>query len=804
MRKWMVILGMLLMTTGLLYAHRGGPDDYGYIFIDDEDRVEFNWIDTIGATSTGIYGDDASGAITLPFAFSYYGETYYTLNASTNGVLSVMPIYGLAASNVFLPSSYSPNGVIAPYWDDGKVIEGEGEILTKMIGIEPERKFVITYLNQLLPYTADTSYLTYQIIIEESTEGDNPIIFQYLDVQCDPPFDYEDNSYGRSATVGIEDTLGEAGLTYLYNDSLLFSGRAIKFFVPPTLEHNIAVSDISLPIIIITDAPFDISIKVYNVGVHDEIDIPVGLDIFGPMGEFVDAMDTVISSLPADSTIEVVFNSFTVSDTGEYTFTAYTTLEGDDDSSNDTLSVELTAYEHISSGGPDFSGYRWYDSFNPDGPTSHSIDIADAVLTEITGDDRTGVLLLPFTFVYYGVDYDSIFVSTNGFASFIELSSSEPSNDIIPDDGTPNAVLAPYWDDMKLNTEIDSESGIYTKTLENEFHIIWYHAFLPYSSEDNPVTFEMVLYADSSILFNYDAVVTPNYPSHTNGVSATVGIESPDGTTGLLYEYNAMPISNPLLDNFAILFLEEELVDTSPPVIVHESPETLFAFGENTTLSATINDYSDIATDSLYYQIEDEWFAVSYDSVVLSTYYYSFPTPAPSSTIPYYFAATDASVSGYRATLPESAPEETFSLYFLPIHTGGPDAGDYRFIDSDAGTSVDPIFEWVELDPTLGGEGTPLYLGDDVLSDPIYLGGYFNFYGVNYDSIRICSNGWATLLIDDTYPEYLPYFPDPELPNAVLSPWWTDLSMTEGEGTVFCPKLGRQAWALIMPAILVF
>ena len=307
MKRGVICWCVLLAMVSLLLGHRGGPDDYGYIFMDDEEGVEYNWINTTGATSVGLFDDDGDATITLPFPFTYYGETYTELNVSTNGFFAVMPIEVDAYTNAPMPTSDDPNGTIALYWNDGEVVEGESDILIKTVGTEPERKFVVTFLNHKIPLYTSESYLTYQMIIEEVTEGDNPIVFQYQDVECDPLEDYADDSYGRSATVGIEDATGNVGLTYLYDDSLLTSGRAVKFFVAPTVGHNVLVSEIELPVILLLDVPFDVGVKVSNIGENDEVDIPLYLEVYNPEDELIAERDTTISSLLADSSVVLNF-----------------------------------------------------------------------------------------------------------------------------------------------------------------------------------------------------------------------------------------------------------------------------------------------------------------------------------------------------------------------------------------------------------------------------------------------------------------------------------------------------------------
>ncbi|MEZ4823969.1 MAG: hypothetical protein R2942_16820 [Ignavibacteria bacterium] len=73
--------------------------------------------------------------------------------------------------------------------------------------------------------------------------------------------------------------------------------------------------------------------------------------------------------------------------------------------------------------GPDAGGYRWIDSDEPGGPTFNWVEIAATgtpitTWTSGTADDGSVILPLPFTFTYYGNNYASLKVVTNGWMGF--------------------------------------------------------------------------------------------------------------------------------------------------------------------------------------------------------------------------------------------------------------------------------------------------------------------------------------------------------------------------------------------------
>jgi hypothetical protein len=108
--------------------------------------------------------------------------------------------------------------------------------------------------------------------------------------------------------------------------------------------------------------------------------------------------------------------------------------------------------------------------------------------------------------------------------------------------------------------------------------------------------------------------------------------------------------------------------------------------------------------------------------------------------------------------------------------TGGPDEYGYIWIDSDEPGG--PTFEWDDIT----GVGTSLVLSDDQNLGPYPLGFTFNFYGNDYDAIRICSNGWASFTSTST--EYTnTAIPATATPNDAIYGFWDDLNPSLG-GTV--------------------
>ncbi|MGY4905771.1 S8 family serine peptidase [Streptomyces sp. 900116325] len=161
----------------------------------------------------------------------------------------------------------------------------------------------------------------------------------------------------------------------------------------------------------------------------------------------------------------------------------------------------------------------------------------------LTGDEDAKTISLPFPVSLYGVSYTSTSITTNGLLNFLQPRLGDYVNLTLPSAAQPNGVVAPFWDDLIL----DSKSSVQTATTGSKgsrtFAIVWNKAQL-LDGSGNRVTFEAVFSeATGALTFQYQSV-----PGKGSG--ATVGIENQAGTDALQYSFN----QNILTDLSAIRF----------------------------------------------------------------------------------------------------------------------------------------------------------------------------------------------------------------------------------------------------------
>ena len=116
----------------------------------------------------------------------------------------------------------------------------------------------------------------------------------------------------------------------------------------------------------------------------------------------------------------------------------------------------------------------------------------------------------------------------------------------------------------------------------------------------------------------------------------------------------------------------------------------------------------------------------------------------------------------------------------------GPDEyGYWCYDDADVGYESCPSYNWIEIDPDLGGSGTVINLndsGNDGDSEVIMLPDEFNlsFYGEQYEEMTVCSNGWIAPGMHEGANFMNHPLPGPQGPSPMIAVFWDDLNVSPG------------------------
>jgi extracellular elastinolytic metalloproteinase len=438
-----------------------------------------------GGTVVPVTGDDANANVTLPFAFTLYGQTSTVARICTNGWVELgQTTGGCSFTNGALPSTARPNGAVYPFWDD-LFVDAEASIRTGTTGTAPDRQFVIEWRNVRF-FNDLTRRLDFNVVLHEN--GD--ILTQYRNIADDG------RERGDSATMGIEDPAGTIALQFSLNEAVLGAGAVTTIrYRPPPLH---------------------------------------------PVSGHVRAAD---GTPAANATVALERPSFTLTTTtdaaGAYSFAGVP--EGSY-SASATAGACRGARQSVTVTGPTTLDFTLGDQTDSFGYSCRLVDLpyeeANTVVP-IAGDDlrgAVGTIALGFPFTFYGQTYSQAFVCTNGWMSFVGPVTAPCAftNAAIPSAAAPNAAVYPFWDDLFVDASSSIRADTFGTAPNRRFVIEWrnVHFFLDTTRR---VDFNVVLHENGQIVTQYrNNAADPR----EQGNSATIGIESPAGTAALQFSFN--------------------------------------------------------------------------------------------------------------------------------------------------------------------------------------------------------------------------------------------------------------------------
>ena len=223
------------------------------------------------------------------------------------------------------------------------------------------------------------------------------------------------------------------------------------------------------------------------------------------------------------------------------------------------------AVQPLAAGGPDGFGYLWVDSNQPGGPTFEWVEISEiGTRLPLSGDDSL-VMDLPFEFPFYGDLKTEIRICSDGYLTF-GTRGNVWQNSFIPNAADPNDLLAVYWDDLNPPYAPATGGVFYYYDEANERFIVEWKE-LPRYYQNGSYTFQAMLYADGTIVYQYkDMEFTPGYINQ-----GTIGIENADGSDGLEVLYNQAGYVH---DGLAIQFNLFTWLTVEPSTLVLEPGES--------------------------------------------------------------------------------------------------------------------------------------------------------------------------------------------------------------------------------------
>lgn len=155
------------------------------------------------------------------------------------------------------------------------------------------------------------------------------------------------------------------------------------------------------------------------------------------------------------------------------------------------------------------------------GPAFSWMDISGlGTRVQMYDESLGGPYAIGFPFPFFGKTYTEFYLSSNGWLSFVAPTGTFWNNVCLPDAQAPAAMIAPFWDDLYPAT-----GDVYF--LSGSDTLVVSYVNVPGYSTGGPYTFQAILRADGTILFQYlnmqgtvtDATIGMQDETRTRGMS---------------------------------------------------------------------------------------------------------------------------------------------------------------------------------------------------------------------------------------------------------------------------------------------
>jgi hypothetical protein len=428
---------------------------------------------------------------------SFYGQQYTSAWIDTNGVLSfVQPTGGSAYNHGAIPSAAATgkaNAAVYPMWSDFNV-DASASIRTAVTGTAPNRQFVVEWRNvQFFDNTA--ARVSFETVIAENN-SDVAVAWNNIDAVA--------IEQGGTSTVGIENAAGTVALQYSLNQPNLRSGNGVLFH-PPTAPPPPTGSTLTG------------RVTVSGSGAN----LAGARIVLSPGG--------ATATTAADGTYRV--DGLTA---GAYTVTA--TAPGGQSGSGTATVTAGGGTLNLSIALTDSFGYTAT-------PGARTFVRADQTVLTLTGDDNYQQVALPFPVKFYGTTYTSVWVDTNGVATFVQPAGSAWNHTAIPSaaaGGKANGAVYPFWEDLNVDASSSVRTALVGSAPNRQFVIEWRNVQF-FESAGTRASFEIVFSENGDIAVAWADVDGTTFEQ---GGSATVGIENQAGTVALQYSLNQPVLRN--------------------------------------------------------------------------------------------------------------------------------------------------------------------------------------------------------------------------------------------------------------------
>ncbi len=219
------------------------------------------------------------------------------------------------------------------------------------------------------------------------------------------------------------------------------------------------------------------------------------------------------------------------------------------------------------------------------GPITYA-DLTSPTVIWTNVDDGSSDVPLPFPFRFYETDFTSVSIGSNGALSFPSGQFISLGNQAMGTTSTPNAVIAPFWDDLILSSAM-GRIGYQVEGVAPDRRITFeWRSISRFGGSGSEVSFQVRLFEGRAARFEVDYGPTNGSQTYT----ATMGMEDPAGARPIAFTANACGDTCSLADFQALSGRRVTLVqDPGVELIASGASAPALAFlGAESTVEARV------------------------------------------------------------------------------------------------------------------------------------------------------------------------------------------------------------------------
>ena len=358
-------LVLLAFAFGSVQAGSGGPDLFGYTWIDsDEAGHSFNWVEISNNPNAvqvaGLADDNSVGPFNIGFDFRYYWTDYNSVKVGSNGWLSFDNVGNIASCFPTIPTQGGAgDNILAPFMSDvtfSSSFPNQPNIGEMYYWTNNVDTFILQVNNAPWWQQGTPDWVgsnTYQVIL---SGVDSSITFNYLDT--DQANFSASGACPTAMEVGIENLTGNIGLqVFTGNTTIPGDNFSIKFDYPGTITFQVpdatpawAANSENAGQFYFINTPIDMQANIANVGnaaITSAITVDGNLQSLAFQTIWSD-QTSIANGLAAGTDQTVTFpNQANLATSGQYYYNVASANGQDINQTNDNNQVEISAVEAV-------------------------------------------------------------------------------------------------------------------------------------------------------------------------------------------------------------------------------------------------------------------------------------------------------------------------------------------------------------------------------------------------------------------------------------------------------------------------